>query len=226
VAGDTSRINFTGVGNSNALYVDLIEFSGYLTNGLYHSFEFTNWLTINTNLVIYFGDATINGVTVAEAIDKASVFSGKNHGRLRWVPSYAGYYSSVPFVSNGVTNLINSALAQSTDMDSNGNGQNNSTDPSPFYTPDQYNVVVGVTNVPPLAMAITWDTIPNAMNIVYYSTNASGPWTVLTNFVSPVPYLSAPSAPKPVRVLDYGFLSDPTRFYNVQVNADLTYPWY
>ena len=232
VQGPTSRMNFTGAtGTNNALYVDLLEFTGYLTNGVTTSFEFTNWLNINTNLTIYFGDALINGVTVAEAIDKASIFSGKNHGRLRWVPGYAGYYSSVPFVSNGVTNLINSALWQSSDLDPNGDGNSVAYDLahglSPFFTPDQYNVSIGFTNVPPMLPMITWNSIPNAMNIVYYSTNSpSGPWMVLTNFVSPVPYLAAPSAPKPLSVVDYGAVTGPSRFYTVQVNADLTWPVY
>ena len=224
--GAVSRINFTGVGVSNALYVDLIEFTGFLTNGIYSSFEFTNWLNINTNLVIYYGDARINDVTVAEAIDKASLFSGKNHGRLRWVPAYTGYYSSVPFVSGGVTNLVNAGLAQSADMDSNGDGTYNASDPNAFFTPDQVNLSISFTNVPPLLPMLTWNSIPGATNYIYYNTNSpSGPWLLLTNYISPVPYLAYPSAPKPLSLVDYGAAGGPPRFYGVRVDAWLTYPF-
>ncbi len=225
-AGNASHLNFSGVGVSNALYVDLIELGGYLTNGITHSFEFTNWLNINSNLVIYYGDARINGTTYAETIDKASRFSGKNHGRLRWVPAYNGYYSSVPFVSGGVTNWINNGLAQSADIDSNGDGTPNNADPNPFFTPDQVNLAISFTNVPPLLPLLTWNSIPNATNYVYYNTNSpSGPWLLLTNFVSPVPYLTYPSAPKPLSLVDYGAAGGPPRFYGVRVDAWLTYPY-
>ena len=62
VEGGTSLITFGGAGSSNnALYVDCLEFRGELTNGVTGtstpsliSYDFSRYLSINTNLVIYF----------------------------------------------------------------------------------------------------------------------------------------------------------------------------
>jgi len=225
--GNNSKIIFTGpVGTTNcAIYVDCLELSGALTNGLYNSFEFTNWLTINTNLTIYFAQALINGISVAEGINTATTTSGKNRGRLLWVPEYVGYYSSIPFVSGGVTNLVNAALAQSPDMDSNGNGTYNAYDSLAFFTPDQINQTISSTNVPPLSPVVTWDSIPLATNSVYYSTNLGVNWQLLSSFVSPTPYLAYPSAPKPLSVVDTNGFVGPSRIYRVSVAPWLTYPF-
>jgi hypothetical protein len=102
----------------------------------------------------------VDGVSVAEKINEASVYSGENGGsvsngvvvrpgRLRWVPAYAGYFSSTNFVVDGVTNTYNAALAQSPDIDSNGNGLANAYDPSPFFTPQQLNFSLALTNGTP-----------------------------------------------------------------------------
>jgi hypothetical protein len=223
--GSTSKIVFNGAtGVSNALYVDCLELGGSLTNGLFNSFEFTNWLTINTNLTIYFAQALINGQSVAEAINNASIYSGKNRGRLLWVPEYAGYYSSATYVSGGVTNLVNAALLASPDIDSNGNGIANAYDSTPFFDASQINLVITLTNVPPLSPRLTWDTIPNATNFVYYSTNLAGSWRIYTNFISPTPYLAYPSAANPVSVVDTNKVGG-ARFYRVVVYPWLTYPY-
>ena len=223
--GSNSKIIFNGAtGVSNALYVDCLELDGALTNGLFYSFEFTNWLTINTNITIYFAQALINGQSVAEAINNATINSGKNRGRLLWVPEYVGYFSSATNVIGGVTNLVNAALLQSQVIDSNGNGIANAYDSTPFFDASQVNLVITMTNVPPISPLLTWNTIPNATNFVYYSTNFGSSWLVFSNFISPTPYLAYPSAAKPVSVLDTNDVSG-TRVYRVVVYPWLTYPY-
>jgi hypothetical protein len=223
VNGYNGRMNYTGVGVSNALYVDLLELTGSATNAIFSgNFEFTNWLNINTNLVIYYGDLLINGHDYADEVNRASIFYGKNHGRLRWVPAYTGYYSSVQYVSGGVTNLVNAGLAVSGVLDSNANGLPNASDPNPFFTPDQYNQAIGTTNTFPF---VTWNSIPNAKNHIYFSTNLVS-WQELTNFVSPVPYLAPTSDPKPLMYVNYNSVNPPTFYFNVWVEPDLTYPLY
>ena len=223
--GNNSKIIFNGAtGTNNALYVDCLELGGALTNGLYNSFEFTNWLTINTNLTVYFAQALINGVSVAEAINNASIYSGKNRGRLLWVPEYAGYFSSATNVSGGVTNLVNAALVASPDIDSNGNGLANAYDTTPFFDASQVNLTITMTNVPPISPMLTWNTVPNATNCVYYSTNFGASWLLYTNFISPTPYLAYPSAAKPVSVVDTDDVSG-SRVYRVAVYPWLTYPY-
>ena len=103
VLGPNSLITFNGTGSSNAIYVDSIEFRDYLTNGINQNYDFTSELAINTNLVIYFAQAYVNGVSIAEKINTASIYNGKNGGvvsngvvvkpgRLRWVPTYTGEF--------------------------------------------------------------------------------------------------------------------------------------
>jgi hypothetical protein len=187
LGGANSRITFTGATagvTNNALYVDYLEFRDYATNGnSTNNFQFP-WLTINTNIVIYFAQAVINGQSVAENIDYASRVQGANGGRLLWVPTYAGHYSSTNLVyPAGVTNTFNAALVGSTFIDSDGDGIPNAYDPTPFLTPALVNFTATTTNLPPLSIKIQWSTVANATNYIYYRTNlASGAWLPFTNF--------------------------------------------
>jgi hypothetical protein len=210
---------------SNAIYVDYIEFDGSASNET--SYDFPE-LSINTNMVVYFAQAYARGISVAEKIDVASRFYGRNNGRLLWVPTYAGYFSSTNIVSGGVTNTVNAALAQSSDIDSNGNGIPNASDPSPFFLASEVNFTETLTNVPPLSIRLSWDTIPNATNYVYYETNlVSTNWILLqTNssmpanpFISPQPEGSSVTN---ISVLDPINQVQP-RYYRVTVQPDLTY---
>lgn len=214
---NTSSFYYTGTGTNNAIYVDCLEFDGYATNGVYNSYDFTPWLAINTNLVIYYAQALVNGFSVAEEINDASVFFGKNNGRLLWVPSYAGHFSSTNMVyPNGTTNTVNMALAQSTDIDSSGSGTANAYSTAPIFTSSQLNFASALTNVPPLEVALTWSSIPSATNYIYYTTNlVSTNWMVLTNFVSPsqVP----PAGGWPITNIYYDKVSGPSRYYQINV---------
>jgi hypothetical protein len=138
------------------------------------------------------------------------------------VPSYLGIFSSTNIVyPDGTTNTVNIALAQSSDIDSDGDGIPNSSDPTPFFVPSMVNLSVTVTNLPPLSAAISWDTVPLATNCVLYTTNIMmTDWMVLTNFISPIPYPSPPTS-----VTIYDPLVSPPRYYKVRVNPWLTYPF-
>ncbi len=174
---------FNGVGTNNALYVDDLELLDYATQGnATNSYNFP-WLKIGTNLVIYYAQALKNGISVAEAIDNASQH-GANGGRLRWVYSYAGHFSSTNLVyPDGTTNTVNAALAQSTTIDSDGDGVVNALDPTPFFVPSQVGFTLTTTNLPPLSAKVSWTTIPNATNFIYYTTNLFATnWLAFTNF--------------------------------------------
>jgi hypothetical protein len=173
-------------------------------------------LMINTNLVIYYADAVSDGADVSFKLN------GFNTNHLRWVPAYAGYFSSTNLVYDGVTNAVNVALAANKSIDSDGDGTPNASDPTPFFLPVEVNLKTYLTNAN-TKVAITWDSIPNATNSVLYTTNIAMPalpWTVLTNFLSPIPY---PSPPAKVTVLDS--VTSPPRYYWVIVNPWLTYPY-
>ncbi|MGA2852647.1 MAG: hypothetical protein ABSE90_00745, partial [Verrucomicrobiota bacterium] len=225
---NNTRFTFSGAGVSNALYVDYLYFLDQATNRDSHGNPAA--LTINSNLVIYYSQAIMNGVSVAEKLD------GKNNGHLRWVPTYKGYFSSAYYVYNGVSYAFNAALAQSSDIDSNGNGTPNSVDPMPFFVSGMISpVVIYQTNPPSGPMVVSWNSIPHATNYVYYSTdnsagsftnlltsfstNISGPFT-MSNFISPIPYPS-PAA----RVMIFDPVTGPSRYYQPVVSPWLTYPF-
>ena len=211
----SSKFSFSGLpGMSNAIYVDYLELRDYATNrDVNGNFPALN---IADNIVIYYAQAIVNGASIAEKMD------GKNSRHLRWVSSYAGKFSSKNIVIDGKTNAVNAALAQSTIIDSDGDGTPNASDTTPFFSPGQMNLTVTLTNVPPLTAKVTWQTVPNATNFVEFKTNLfSTGWIPLTNFISPNPY---PGPATNVTVLDPLNLGG-TRFYRVLVNPWVTYPY-
>jgi hypothetical protein len=257
VEGATSLITFSGAGSSNnALYVDCLEVRGALTNGITGStsgseisYDFSKYLSINTNLVIYFAQAYWNGYSIAENIEKASTLNvrqtpngnwvGANGavvngsgvvtapGRLRWVPTYAGYFSSTNLVIDGVTNAVNAALAGSRDIDSNGNGNlngpiyNNQNPALQFFEPQQMNFNITVTNQPLRQRLLTWNTVPFATNVVYVTTNLLSPnWQVYSNFLS----TNVAGPYYPVTVSDPA-TSAAVRFYKVEVDPCSAETW-
>jgi hypothetical protein len=190
--GQNGVLTFKGAGVSNALYVDELVLTNFATQGnATNNYNFP-WLKINTNMMIYYGRAVrlVNGqlFDVSEAIDYNSQL-GANAGRLRWVYSYAGYYSSTNLVYTNtagfiVTNTVNTALAESQVIDSDGDGIPNGSDPTPFLLPSALNFTASVTNLPPKSVMVQWSTIPKATNFVYYNTNllATNGWLAFTNF--------------------------------------------
>jgi len=210
-----AQFSFTGTSVSNAIYVDNLVLLGYASytnrNG-----ETLPALSINTNLVIYYAQATVaGGVTVAEQLN------GFNSNHLRWVPTYAGFFSSIKLVYPvGVTNTLNAALAESGDIDSNGNGTPNADDSAPIFVPAEVDFTTTLTNLPPRSIRLQWTTVPLATNIVQYTTNLLSPtWFTLTNFISPQPY---PSPTTNVWVFDPATNATP-RYYQVLVEPDLLY---
>jgi hypothetical protein len=233
-----ASLNFSGTGTNNAIYVDclqLLDFAGY-TNRTGTNIP---TLTFNKNLVIYYAQARDdNGVSIAEKINHF------NSDHLRWLPGYAGTFSSTSYVyPDGETYVVNAALAASTELDSDLDGNPNSTDPTPVLVPSQvkFNLTL-TTNHPPLAK-LAWQTIPLAGNYVYYKTNLLSPnWLPFTNFnnyyyglgtavtnaahtnyfVSPQPYVYASPADNwevtNVWVLDT--LTNVPHFYRVMVQPN------
>ena len=231
---------FNGVatgGVTNALYVDCLQLADYTTN-LDASYNVTN-LFFNTNIVIYYAQALKNGVSVAEKLN------GKNGNHLRWVPTYAGYFSSTNLVyPPGVTNVENAALAASPDIDSDGDGNPNAFDSTPFFVSAQVNLNIVLTNLPPKSFKILWPTIPLATNNIYYRTNLiSGAWLPFTNFnnyyyganlavtnalrknsfISPQPYVPNASLPDNSQVTNvwvFDALTNGPRYYRVLVQPN------
>ena len=223
----------TGVSNgSNAMYVDNLVLAGSATNldgdNNVKSFLFSN------NIVIYYAQATINGVSQAEKLNH------KNGDHLRWVPTYAGIFSSTIIINpDGTTNIVNAALAASTVIDSDGDGIPNATDPTPFFLASNIGLNATITNLPPKKVRVQWMTVPNGTNYIFYKTNLLSPaWLPFTNFshfywganvavsnsahtncfASPQPY---PSPATNVWVFDV--VTNTPHFYRVVVEPWLTF---
>ncbi len=121
---------FAGTTANNGLYVDLLDLSDLS--------DYTNQLSIDPNLVIYYAAAKlatapppINGV----AQQPEEYLNGQFGGHLRWVPGFAGPNSSVDVLIYGQTVKVNRALRNSQQLDSDGDGVPNYADLSPFDLP-------------------------------------------------------------------------------------------
>jgi hypothetical protein len=228
----SSKFRFNGVGTSNAIYVDRLELLG---NSDYNSRNGTTNIPslLFNNLVIYYADAVSDGQDVSVKLN------GFNTNHLVWMPAYVGYFSSTNLVFGGTTNTVNAGLAQNGQIDSNGDGIQNASDPFPFYLASQMNLTVTATNHPPKGV-ISWNTCAFATNDVFYSTNlltwqlltniAGYPSNLLarqglTNFISifPPPSPGVPGWVTNVTVFDAN--TNTTRFYRVSVQPWLTYPY-
>jgi hypothetical protein len=148
--GQDSVFTFSAVGPANAIYIDYLELDNFATN----RDDAGNLVGVNIdpNMKVYFGQAVAAGVSIAEKI------TGLNDGRLCWVSDYnCGFFSSTNILyPNGTTNRVNTALAQSCTLDSNGNGVVNCMDPAPipgggcpFLLPPGVPIIPGGTNLPP-----------------------------------------------------------------------------
>ena len=173
-----SSFIFNAPAGANALYVDYLEFRNNLTN-FDSSGNLAN-LYFGPGMKIYYAQLIINGISLAEKLDQA------NGGGLNWVPAYAGAFSStnIYYPSSGTTNRINAALAQSCDLDSNGNGIPNCLDLEPVFVPAQVGLAAGFTNAPQPAVVLSWNSVPYATNSVFFKPSLTAAnWQLLTTFV-------------------------------------------
>jgi hypothetical protein len=173
----SASFSFGGTGAAgvtNAIYVDCLQLQDYCD---YHHRSGTNisGLSFSNNVVIYYAQALSDGVSVAEAINHW------NGNHLRWVPSYAGAFSSTYIVyPDGSTNAVNAALAAASDIDSDRDGIVNSADPSPVLVSTEVAFTLTLTNK---SVRLQWPTIPLAGNYIYYKTNLTATnWMPFVNF--------------------------------------------
>jgi len=175
--GTASTFQFNGSGASSALYVDLLELRGAAAqrdaNG-----DFAG-LGIASNMKIYYADARIGGISVAEKMN------GKNGGRLCWVSAYAGFNTSTNLIyPDGTTNAVNIALAQSCNLDSDGDGLVNCSDPTPILRPQDIGLTVVFVPGAVTRALVSW----RAAALSEYSLDradsaSSTNWQLLTNFI-------------------------------------------
>lgn len=182
VTSPNGSFYFTGVatnGTTNAIYVDRLELLDYASYANGEGQADIPTLNFNTNLVIYYADAMASSAkTGGPLIDVSSLLNGSNTNRLRWVPQYLGYFSATNVVyPDGSTNTVNIGLVDSPNLDSNGDGYPNDSEPDPIFVSSQVNFMQ-------IGNELIWDSIPSATNFVFNSPDMST-WTIYTNFVSP-----------------------------------------
>jgi hypothetical protein len=200
-ASDGSLFAFFRTGATNALYVDLLELSGATTNadalgdfvGIY----------LQTNFTLYYGDAIVDGHSIAEKLNAKHGLNGTNGGRFLWVSNYnTGFFSSTNVTyTDGSVHQLNRAVVYSCNINSNGEpypptGGNNATcdgsvlkpDAVPVLTPSTLILTAKYTNSTPRKVTLTWNTIPYSSNYLFAASSplATGTnWQLLTNFLSP-----------------------------------------
>ena len=129
---------------------------------------------------------------------------------MNWVPAYAGAFSSTTKVYGGTTNVLNLALTQSCDIDSNGNGIPNCSDPAPVLLPSQVELVAALnqgTNV-----VLSWSGVPFQANYLEYKPSLTATnWQTFTNINVPGPNSVQLQVADPLRASE--------RFYRVRVSA-------
>jgi hypothetical protein len=203
--GPDSLFTFIGTGLSNALYVDRIDLVNFTTNRDVHG-EFIG-MEVDPGFKVYYADAVMDGISVAEKLN------GRNGGAFCWISGFAGFYSSTNLIyPDGTTNTFNAALVSSPDIDSDGDGIENRYDPTPILRPQDIALSVSILRVPTPRVEVSWQTLPNAVNHVYYKTSLSATnWLLLTNFVS------GPTGGR-VSILDPVQPNGP-RYYRVRVDA-------
>jgi hypothetical protein len=212
-----TMLSFNGAGGkgaSNALYVDELVLLDSATN---FGPTLVSNINISANMTIYYAQAMLNGFSVAEKLN------GLNGGHLRWVPQYAGHFSSVTLVYGGATITVNAALRNSTDIDSDGDGINNAYDPTPFFLPSQMMFSLSLTNKPlPHTPLLRWRSVPASTNYVQYTTNLlSGNWQTLTTLTN-----GSASGMVTNTVTLTNMVNNPTpsamRFYRVRIDESST----
>jgi hypothetical protein len=172
-----SSFVFNAPAGNNALYVDYLEFRNNLTN--FDSSGSLANLYFGPGMKIYYAQLIINGVSWAEKLNH------QNGGGLNWVSAYAGAFSSTNLIyPDGTTNLLNLALVQSCDLDSNGNGIANCQDPAPVFVQSEVGLAAALTNAPPHEIVLSWNSIPYSTNSVLFKPSLTATnWQLLTNFV-------------------------------------------
>lgn len=182
----TSVFFFINPDATNAIYVDLIELRDGATNRASKRIngqiiQTYTAIDVNPGMTVYFADAIDNEGDISEKLNGNLTESG---GNVVWVPAYAGFFSSTNVTyPSGITYTLNRALVESADIDSSGTGTNNAFNPAPVFEGEDIKLSMFFTNNPGKSAVITWQTLANATNYLFTSTNLlSTNWSLISSF--------------------------------------------
>jgi|GEM_PF-1285053 len=186
--GQPYGVRFLGAGTNNALYVDLLDLRGSITNE-----NFGSHFDVHTNMVIYFANASPSVEFVLNAVSNANNPDLRN--RIQWVKDFTGPNSSQPFSyidSRGVAVqvIVNSAKFNSPFLDSDGDGVANSAEDelnrgTPFDGVLMRPSVTIVTNGAFRSSTITWRAARETIYRVESSSSITNAWGLVTNVFNP-----------------------------------------
>jgi hypothetical protein len=202
--GQPYLVRMFGTGSSNAMYVDLLDLRGSITNE-----DLAVHLEIETNLTIYFANASPSVEQVLNAVTNASNTNLRD--RIVWVPDFTGPNSSQPFSfidvnGNVVQTVVNAAKFNSQFLDSDGDGVVNAAEDrlnsgTPFDGVLMRSRIGFVTNlftnvfttnglrftnvgVSSTLSAVTWRAARETTYRVEATSNFTNGWTLVTNIVN------------------------------------------
>ena len=176
--GEDSVIRIAGlIDKKKAMYVDYLELLNNATN-----FDKPDpsllGLVIDSTMVLYFAHANFD----------AAKLDGKQNGRIRWVKGFMGPLSTTNIVyPSGVVYPVNISLARHKDFDSDGDGIPNIKDPTPVFSPESINLIIG-KDAQPNRVLLSWQALANSTSYVEYKSPiaSSGAWQVLRSTSAPV----------------------------------------
>ena len=154
---------------NKAMYVDYLELNGFAAN-------YVDALDFSPDFTLYFANANVNPA-------KLDQLPG---GHLRWVKDFTGPLSSTNITyPSGQTYTFNTALVQSLDLDSDGDGILNGNDPTPIFEGDNVALQVTMVHTPAPKVQLSWRTLARTTNHVQYlSSPQATNWLSLTNIVN------------------------------------------
>jgi hypothetical protein len=122
--GTNSVFEFAPVTGNNAIYIDRLELNG--STGASDALGRFGGVRADPGMKVYYGEAVANGVEISEKLTQTPGFV--------WVTNFnCGVFSSTNLIYlDGSTNRVNRGLAAACDIDSNGNGIMNCSDPAPI----------------------------------------------------------------------------------------------
>jgi hypothetical protein len=190
-----SSFHYIAVGDSNAMYVDLLELQGSMANVMFDGTGYdVTGLNIDDNFTIYYSDLMINGQS------QAAHLNGANHGHLVWINAYAGNFSTVTLSWTNSSGTVyyykmNSALRYDCNTDSDNDGIVNCIDPTPLGDPpdavltqsfskELVNLSVAIATKPSPTAVVSWNAPRNSTNFLYARNSYMDTnWVTVTNFV-------------------------------------------
>jgi hypothetical protein len=178
--------------NNRAMYIDYLELLNEATNHVESIF-------IETNLTLFVANANVPP-------RKLELTHG---GRIRWVPYYAGPFSTTNMTyPSGHSYAFNIALVTDKELDSDQDGLPNASDPTPIFVNESFDLNISLLSGPPVKSVISWISLGGTTNWLESKSPLATNWSPMATVVS---------GPTRSRLAVTNSLSNDLRFYRVRI---------